>query len=200
MTKENNKHRQQTDKKLLVTGLSLLVVGCLIWTSFSFASSQSGAGQSDQSDAIKSLLREVEDLRNRVVRAEALCSAAASTAGADLGSAGSIGGGGQTAAAALAAVAASSTSAAAVAASPDPLPGLAAPAGTDQRKNSMYGGAGDAIHLGGFTQNDTMGQSPALWHWMVQTLNIRSFVDIGCGRGISTKWMKDHNVKVSSYL
>lgn len=31
---------------------------------------------------------------------------------------------------------------------------------------------------------------------MLKSLNVRSFLDIGCGRGISTKFFKDHGVKV----
>ncbi len=81
---------------------------------------------------------------------------------------------------------------------PAPLPGQfltqveTTKAVADPRKNTVYGGKGDASHLGGFTANDTMGQSPALWGWMLRNLNVRSVVDVGCGRGISTSWFKKH--------
>lgn len=60
----------------------------------------------------------------------------------------------------------------------------------------IYGGKGDPKHLGGFTKNDTDGQSPSLWTWMTTELNVRSFLDVGCGRGISTKWFMDHGTDV----
>lgn len=77
--------------------------------------------------------------------------------------------------------------------SPDPLPGLFTAAPVER---SFYGGAGDAAHLGGFTQNDTEGQAPSLWSWMLKHVNVHSMMDIGCGRGISTKWFQDHGAEV----
>lgn len=79
--------------------------------------------------------------------------------------------------------------------SPEPLPGLRDKTRTTV-EHQMYGGIGDARHLGGFTANDTQGQSPSLWTWMMKSLTVRSFLDLGCGRGISTKWFKDHGAKV----
>lgn len=67
---------------------------------------------------------------------------------------------------------------------------------TKDVKHGIYGGKGDPKHLGGFTKNDTDGQSPALWSWMLRELNIRSFVDVACGRGISTKWFLDYGTDV----
>lgn len=78
---------------------------------------------------------------------------------------------------------------------PKPLPGLFDKTRT-KADSDMYGGVGDARHLGGFTANDTQGQSPSLWTWMLKSMNVRSFLDLGCGRGISTKWFKDHGAKV----
>jgi 2-polyprenyl-3-methyl-5-hydroxy-6-metoxy-1,4-benzoquinol methylase len=43
---------------------------------------------------------------------------------------------------------------------------------------------------------DTMGQSPSLYTHLVKRVNVRSVIDVGCGRGISTKWFLDHGVDV----
>ena len=68
---------------------------------------------------------------------------------------------------------------------------------TDISTASIYDGVGvDPAHLGGSTQNDTNGQSPALWNHLLKVVNVRSFIDVGCGRGISTKWMLDHGADV----
>lgn len=63
---------------------------------------------------------------------------------------------------------------------------------SDQR----YGGKGDKPHLGGFTDMDHHGISPASWKWMVETIGVHSVMDIGCGRGISTSWFYFHGVEV----
>eukprot|EP00041_Stephanoeca_diplocostata_P004904 m.53208 g.53208 ORF g.53208 m.53208 type:complete len:357 (+) comp15438_c0_seq8:43-1113(+) len=60
----------------------------------------------------------------------------------------------------------------------------------------QYGGLKDADHLGGFTSNDTQGQSTALWNFLIKGINVKSVVDVGCGRGISTKWFLDHGADV----
>jgi len=65
-----------------------------------------------------------------------------------------------------------------------------------QRTQYGYGGGKEQQHLGGFTANDTMGQSPAFWEYMLKTMNIKTFIDVGCGRGISTKWFLDHGAEV----
>lgn len=61
-------------------------------------------------------------------------------------------------------------------------------------KKRSYGGQGDQAHLGGFTEIDLSGISPASWKWMVQKLNIKSVLDVGCGRGISTAWFVMHGL------
>jgi len=61
---------------------------------------------------------------------------------------------------------------------------------------TLYGGKGDPAHLGGFTADDKDGQSPPLWIWMMKHLYIKSIVDVGCGKGISTLWFKKHNASV----
>jgi 2-polyprenyl-3-methyl-5-hydroxy-6-metoxy-1,4-benzoquinol methylase len=61
-------------------------------------------------------------------------------------------------------------------------------------RESRYGGRGDKPHLGGFTEIDTHGISPATWTYMVETLGVKSILDVGCGRGISTSWFVMHGV------
>ena len=61
---------------------------------------------------------------------------------------------------------------------------------------SIYGGVGDKPHLGGFTDLDHHGVSPAAWKWMVTYLGVHSVLDVGCGRGISTSWFLFHGVDV----
>ena len=44
----------------------------------------------------------------------------------------------------------------------------------------IYGGKGDAAHLGGFTNKDKDGISYNLWNFMMGPLNILSIIDLGC--------------------
>ena len=62
----------------------------------------------------------------------------------------------------------------------------------DNRK--IYGGAGDKKHLGGFTEVDIHGIAPTVWKDMVQYFGIKSIIDVGCGRGISTSWFATHGL------
>jgi len=64
------------------------------------------------------------------------------------------------------------------------------------QKRTIYGGKGDALHLGGFTQRDDMGISNNLWNFMLGPLAIKSVVDVGCGKGVSTRYFFDHGAKV----
>ena len=57
-----------------------------------------------------------------------------------------------------------------------------------------YGGTGDKKHLGGFTDIDLFGISPAVWKDMVSYFGVKSLLDVGCGRGISTSWFALHGV------
>lgn len=65
-----------------------------------------------------------------------------------------------------------------------------------EKKRSIYGGAGDKKHLGGFTEIDLSGISPTLWTHMLQDYGVHSFLDVGCGRGISTLWFLEHGADV----
>jgi hypothetical protein len=64
------------------------------------------------------------------------------------------------------------------------------------RKN-FYGGKGDKEHLGGFVSGnvDMDGVSPSAWKVMLTEHGIKSVLDVGCGRGVSTSWFQMHGVK-----
>jgi cyclopropane fatty-acyl-phospholipid synthase-like methyltransferase len=60
----------------------------------------------------------------------------------------------------------------------------------------------NAEHLGGFSKEDTTGDvatyHPILWKYMIDTYNIKSLLDIGCGMGISTKFFHDNGCSVQA--
>jgi len=60
----------------------------------------------------------------------------------------------------------------------------------------IYGGKGDKAHLGGFTIYDGQGVSPGAWRWMIEEFGVKSMMDIGCGKGVSTLWFHLHGAKV----
>jgi hypothetical protein len=64
----------------------------------------------------------------------------------------------------------------------------------EKRKN--YGGKNDGKHLGGFTALDLAGVSPSVWKHMMLDYGVKSVLDVGCGRGISTSWFAAHGVDV----
>lgn len=64
------------------------------------------------------------------------------------------------------------------------------------RRNPMYGGQGEKEHLGGFTAYDPNGISNNTFNFMMGGLAIKSLVDVGCGKGVSTKFFHDQGVKV----
>lgn len=66
----------------------------------------------------------------------------------------------------------------------------------EDRTALNYGGKGDKSHLGGFTDLDYQGVSPATWKWMVSEIGVHSLLDVGCGRGISSSWFVFHGVDV----
>lgn len=59
----------------------------------------------------------------------------------------------------------------------------------------IYGGKNDKAHLGGFTDIDLHGISPAVWKFMIEYFGVKSMLDVGCGRGISTSWFALHGVE-----
>ena len=67
---------------------------------------------------------------------------------------------------------------------------------TTTLNRKLYGGKGDAQHLGGFTDFDINGISPAVWRNMLTKYGIKSVLDVGCGRGISTLWFHLHGVDI----
>ena len=76
------------------------------------------------------------------------------------------------------------------------LPSVRVELTTGNKSDAIYGGVGDKPHLGGFTDLDHHGVSPAVWKWMVNYLGVHSLLDVGCGRGISTSWFYFHGVDV----
>ena len=66
----------------------------------------------------------------------------------------------------------------------------------EQIDRKIYGGKGDAKHLGGFTQLDLHGVSPATWKYVVEYLGVHSVLDVGCGKGVSTLWFALHGCRV----
>jgi hypothetical protein len=64
------------------------------------------------------------------------------------------------------------------------------------QSDKRYGGKGDKPHLGGFTDMDHHGISPAVWKWMMTYIGVHSVLDVGCGRGISTSWFYFHGADV----
>ena len=63
-------------------------------------------------------------------------------------------------------------------------------------KRKIYGGKGDKLHLGGFTDFDRMGVSDNAFNYMIGYLGIKSVVDVGCGKGFSTKFFMDRGANV----
>ncbi|GMI39823.1 hypothetical protein TeGR_g13928 [Tetraparma gracilis] len=61
----------------------------------------------------------------------------------------------------------------------------------------IYGGKGDKKHLGGFTDLDLQGISPSVWKLMLSYFGVRSLLDVGCGKGVSTSWFHLHGVAAS---
>jgi len=64
------------------------------------------------------------------------------------------------------------------------------------RKRKSYGGKQDKLHLGGFTSKDISGISENTWNWMMGSLGVRSLIDLGCGRGISTSYFLKKGAQV----
>jgi len=64
-----------------------------------------------------------------------------------------------------------------------------------QVNRKIYGGQGDKAHLGGFTDIDVNGLSPAVWKYLVTDWTVQSVIDVGCGRGISTSWFVTHGLR-----
>eukprot|EP00472_Partenskyella_glossopodia_P011444 CAMPEP_0197526530 /NCGR_PEP_ID=MMETSP1318-20131121/18058_1 /TAXON_ID=552666 /ORGANISM="Partenskyella glossopodia, Strain RCC365" /LENGTH=341 /DNA_ID=CAMNT_0043080717 /DNA_START=102 /DNA_END=1127 /DNA_ORIENTATION=- len=78
--------------------------------------------------------------------------------------------------------------------SPKPVPPPSPIVAT--KAKTMYGGSREAAHVGGFLQNDTQSYEPRIWEFMVHVMGVKSLLDIGCGRGISTKWFHDNGCRV----
>ncbi|KAL7555774.1 hypothetical protein ACA910_008150 [Epithemia clementina (nom. ined.)] len=79
---------------------------------------------------------------------------------------------------------------------PPNLPSIRVQGQKHDSKRHSYGGRGDKAHLGGFTTFDIGGISPTVWRNMLTEYGIKSIMDVGCGRGISTLWFYLHGVNV----
>jgi SAM-dependent methyltransferase len=67
-----------------------------------------------------------------------------------------------------------------------------------KRTTAHFGGQGDSSHLGGFVPNggiDMKGISPHVWKRLVTDFNLKSVLDLGCGRGFSTSWFWTHGLR-----
>lgn len=72
---------------------------------------------------------------------------------------------------------------------------VSASANTNQKRaGGQWGGRNDKPHLGGFTELDHGGISPAVWKHMIAQLGVKSVLDVGCGRGLSASWFYFHGV------
>jgi SAM-dependent methyltransferase len=67
---------------------------------------------------------------------------------------------------------------------------------TSALNGSIYGGKLDKPHLGGFTKLDIEGLSPNVFNFMMGIVGIKSFLDVGCGRGHSTKYFLGKKARV----
>jgi len=76
------------------------------------------------------------------------------------------------------------------------LPSIRVQNDGEEVERGIYGGKGDKKHLGGFTEYDGYGVSPAVWKHMISDYGIKSVVDLGCGKGVSTLWFHLHGAKV----
>lgn len=64
------------------------------------------------------------------------------------------------------------------------------------KMRGSYGGKNDKLHLGGFTAHDMDGISNNTFNFMLGPLGIKSVLDIGCGKGISTSYFKRNGARV----
>ncbi|RYG94906.1 class I SAM-dependent methyltransferase, partial [archaeon] len=82
--------------------------------------------------------------------------------------------------------------------SPPNMPPLALPAEEDQKINrDIYGGKGDPKHLGGFITRDNETISYNLWNFMISELSVKSIVDVGCGKGFSSRFFYERGLRVT---
>lgn len=69
--------------------------------------------------------------------------------------------------------------------------------GLQNTSRGQYGGGSDAIHLGGWTkQPDFGGLSNNTFNFLLGIIGIKSFLDVGCGRGISTSYFLNKGADV----
>lgn len=76
-----------------------------------------------------------------------------------------------------------------------PAPKASPPARAEVNRD-IYGGKGDAVHLGGFTARDNQTISENLWNFMLSQLAVKSIVDVGCGKGFSTSYFLKKGARI----
>ena len=64
------------------------------------------------------------------------------------------------------------------------------------KTRDIYGGVVDMAHLGGFTEQDNNTISHNAWNFLMSELAVKSMIDVGCGRGFSSKYFLDRGVDV----
>jgi hypothetical protein len=80
-----------------------------------------------------------------------------------------------------------------------PSPGIAHLPPEEQKlawKRGPFGGRGDDLSLGGFVSFDHAAFVPALYEYWLKVINIRSLLDVGCGKGAQTKYFLDKGLDV----
>lgn len=65
-----------------------------------------------------------------------------------------------------------------------------------QSQRGIYGGKGDKAHLGGFTDYDPQGVSNNTFNLLLGIIGVRSVLDVGCGKGVSTAYFNSFGADV----
>jgi 2-polyprenyl-3-methyl-5-hydroxy-6-metoxy-1,4-benzoquinol methylase len=67
---------------------------------------------------------------------------------------------------------------------------------SDTVNRGFYGGKLDPTHLGGFITRDNRTIAPNVWNMMLGPWAVKSFIDLGCGKGFSSRYFLDKGAKV----
>mmetsp|Transcript_24291 Transcript_24291/g.33452 ORF Transcript_24291/g.33452 Transcript_24291/m.33452 type:complete len:328 (+) Transcript_24291:67-1050(+) len=81
---------------------------------------------------------------------------------------------------------------------PQPPLSIASSLGHQIQSKRLQGGysgnSTDAGHIGGWKRNDTSSFEPKVWSWLIETLRVRSLIDVGCGSGVVVKYFLERGV------